>query len=222
MKTILALELSSPEAGGALFRGSGLLGSFVLRGKRSPSDHWWWDLQALFSEDGPAPSELDAIAVGTGPGSFAGIRSALAGALGLALPGNLPVLGYGSAFIIAVGLSSTHPGTPLAVVGDARRGRFWAARFDTPPAPANAAGDFVLCPPEELHRHLPADALVVTPEWERIGATLHERLPRHNVFPGPCYPDALTLGKLAAARPDLAQPRPQPIYIHPPTRPARR
>ena len=60
---------------------------------------------------------VDRIVVGTGPGSFAGIRSALAFAQGYALGRRCEVLGLPSACALAGdGL--------LAVVGDARRGCF--------------------------------------------------------------------------------------------------
>ena len=67
---------------------------------------------------------VDRIVVGTGPGSFAGVRAALAFAQGYALGRpQCEVFGLPSACALA-------GEGRLAVVGDARRGQFWVALFD--------------------------------------------------------------------------------------------
>ena len=99
---------------------------------------------------------VDRIVVGTGPGSFAGIRSAIAFAQGYALGRNCEVLGLPSPCAVAAkvftalgtvpipptGSVPTNPTgtvpipstgsvpTRLAVVGDARCGKLWIAVFD--------------------------------------------------------------------------------------------
>ena len=83
---------------------------------------------------------VDRIVVGTGPGSFAGIRSAIAFAQGYALGRNCEVLGLPSPCAVAakvftaMGTVPTQPaGTVpnrLAVVGDARCGKLWIVVFD--------------------------------------------------------------------------------------------
>ena len=69
----------------------------------------------------------DRIVVGIGPGSFAGIRSALAFAKGYAVGRDCEVTGLPSACAL-VGPEDLD--RPLAVVGDARQGKFWVALFD--------------------------------------------------------------------------------------------
>ena len=66
------------------------------------------------------------IVVGTGPGSFAGIRSAIAFAQGFALGRKCEVLGLPSPCAVAAQVYAGAKGGdfPLAVVGDARRGKF--------------------------------------------------------------------------------------------------
>ena len=66
---------------------------------------------------------VERIVVGTGPGSFAGIRSALAFAQGYALATNCEVLGLPSACALA-------GEGRIAVIGDARQGKAWVALFD--------------------------------------------------------------------------------------------
>ncbi|MBQ0032923.1 MAG: hypothetical protein KBT68_08990, partial [bacterium] len=79
---------------------------------------------------------VERIVVGTGPGSFAGIRSALAFAQGYALGRKCEVLGLPSACAIAAQIYAENPlsdstsSLHLAVVGDARQGKAWVALFD--------------------------------------------------------------------------------------------
>lgn len=62
---------------------------------------------------------LKAIVIGTGPGSYTGVRISIAAAYGVALSRSVPVNGVPS--IAALGDES------YAVIGDARRGKFYAA-----------------------------------------------------------------------------------------------
>ena len=101
---------------------------------------------------------VDRIVVGTGPGSFAGIRSALAFAQGYALARpSCEVFGLPSACALA-------GEGPLAVVGDARRGRFWIALFDG----FRMERDVFQVDVEGLSSAVPPDCMVTTPDADRI------------------------------------------------------
>ncbi len=69
------------------------------------------------------------IAVNHGPGSFTGLRSAVAAARGLALAAGLPVLAVGSLEALAAAVPSYASGTLVAAM-DARRGQVYAQAFD--------------------------------------------------------------------------------------------
>ena len=80
---------------------------------------------------------VERIVVGTGPGSFAGIRAALAFAQGYALGRPCEVLGLPSPCAVAAQFYLSNRVRPyqiskssLAVVGDARRGKLWIALFN--------------------------------------------------------------------------------------------
>ena len=74
----------------------------------------------LFAETAWARTSLDRIAVGTGPGSFTGIRVGLALAKGIGLGLDRPVLGIGSLRAMCRGVPRNLPGTRCAVL-DGRR-----------------------------------------------------------------------------------------------------
>lgn len=81
--------------------------------------------------------QLDAIAVGVGPGSFTGLRAGIALSVGLGLGLNVPVYGISSLTLLAGALASaavgpSHANTAPELVGallDARRGEFFFAAF---------------------------------------------------------------------------------------------
>jgi tRNA threonylcarbamoyladenosine biosynthesis protein TsaB len=73
------------------------------------------DVDALLREAGAEPGDLDAIAVGIGPGSFTGVRIGVATARGLSLALGIPVAGVSTLDALAAGAPGALP------VIDARR-----------------------------------------------------------------------------------------------------
>ena len=118
MKT-LVIDRSTDVQSLALIDGDSVVASSVLAGADCRSGDW-----TLRVEEFLAGAEIGRIVVGTGPGSFAGIRAALAFAQGYAIGSGCEVLGLPSPCAFA------KEGEPLAVVGDARQGKYWIALFD--------------------------------------------------------------------------------------------
>ena len=71
-------------------------------------------------------SDLDAIAVGRGPGTFTGLRIGVATARALAKANGLPLRGVSSLAALAAGM----PGGLRLPAIDARRGELYAALYD--------------------------------------------------------------------------------------------
>ena len=71
-------------------------------------------------------SDLNWIAVGIGPGSFTGIRIAMAFAQGLAMPRNIPLHGF-TAFSALLLSCESQPGQLLVAAIPSNSGRFYAA-----------------------------------------------------------------------------------------------
>ena len=73
------------------------------------------DVDALFRRGGVRPAQLEALVVGTGPGSFTGLRMGLASARALSLALDVPVAGVSTLAALAAGSPGALP------VIDARR-----------------------------------------------------------------------------------------------------
>ena len=146
------------------------------------------------------------IVVGTGPGSFAGIRSALAFAQGYALGTKCEVLGLPSACALA-------GEGRLAVVGDARQGKIWIAFFNG----FNLERDVFQVDESELKGAIPADYVVVTPDAKRLDAFLRETF--GDRYLGGRAPTSEGLRRFAEANPAILKPEPLPIYLNPAVRP---
>jgi tRNA threonylcarbamoyladenosine biosynthesis protein TsaB len=107
---ILAFDTATEAATSALVDDGELLAERVSRAQTLLED-----VDALLRQGGAHPRDLDALAVGIGPGSFTGLRIGLAAARGLALSLGLPGSGVST-------LEALRAGAPGALpVVDARR-----------------------------------------------------------------------------------------------------
>ena len=84
--------------------------------------------EAAMGQAGLDYRDLHAIAVNHGPGSFTGVRSAVAAARGFALAASLPVLGVSGLEALA-GLIDPSGNALVMVAIDARRGQVYAQTF---------------------------------------------------------------------------------------------
>jgi len=82
-------------------------------------------VQSLFEDADIQASDLEKIAVCTGPGSFTGLRVGLSLAKGLALPHNIPVVGI-SGLEVWARMADPLSNKSLMICADVRRGElFW-------------------------------------------------------------------------------------------------
>jgi tRNA threonylcarbamoyladenosine biosynthesis protein TsaB len=95
---ILAFDTATSVATSALVRDGDVLGERVSTAVRVLED-----VDALLRDARVEPSELDALAVGIGPGSFTGVRMGLAAARGIAFSLGLPVAGVSTLDALAAG-----------------------------------------------------------------------------------------------------------------------
>jgi tRNA threonylcarbamoyl adenosine modification protein YeaZ len=141
-------------------------------------------LEELLAEAGVGWADLGALAVGTGPGNFTGVRISVAAARGLALGLGIPAVGVTRLEALAYGLPR-----PLAVIEDAKRGQVYVQLF-TPEGAGPA--------------HL-ADRLV--PACPATGSAAGEGAL------SPAMPLAEAIARIGATRATTRQPRPAPFYL---------
>jgi tRNA threonylcarbamoyladenosine biosynthesis protein TsaB len=103
------------------------------------------------AEAGVAPAQLDAIAVGVGPGSFTGLRIGLATAKGIAFAARRPLWAVSSLAALALDLADACDAALLIPALDARRGEIFVGLYRRDPAlRLSAAAPERVLPPAEL------------------------------------------------------------------------
>ena len=90
--TILAFDTSAAHCAAALLWGDGQIAAHQEDMSRGQGERLMGLLEEVLQQEGFAWSDLDAIAVGVGPGNFTGIRIAVSAARGLALGLGIPVI----------------------------------------------------------------------------------------------------------------------------------
>lgn len=122
---ILGIETSTPRAGVALSRDSRLVASATLGLGRGHAEFTAPAISFLLEQAQIALSDLDAIAVGTGPGLFTGMRVGIITGELIATALEIPIVGVSSLDLIArqAGIA---PDPIIAVVDARRREVFWA------------------------------------------------------------------------------------------------
>jgi tRNA threonylcarbamoyladenosine biosynthesis protein TsaB len=128
---LLALDTSTRQASTALCTEDILLGEYTWQVGNNHSVELLERIQRLVAECGFDMPAIEAIAVATGPGSFNGLRVALATAKTLSFSLNLPLIGVTTLDIIAAHQRQWRG--PLCAVLEAGRGELYAAcyLFDT-------------------------------------------------------------------------------------------
>jgi tRNA threonylcarbamoyl adenosine modification protein YeaZ len=141
-------------------------------------------LEEVLAEAGLGWQDLTALAVGTGPGNFTGVRIAVAAARGLALGLGIPAVGVTRLEALAHGLPR-----PVIVIEDARRSQAYVQLFT--PGGAGVA-------------HL-VDR--VKPVCPATGSAAGE-----GALP-PAMPLVEAIARIAADRAATPQPSPAPFYL---------
>jgi tRNA threonylcarbamoyl adenosine modification protein YeaZ len=190
---LLALEFSTETASLALLTDGTVVASRPVDAGHRRSQ-WLFDaVEELWMGAGWSLADVDAFAVGRGPGAYTGLRVSLTAANGWALPEHKPVWTVSSAAALAAAEWAEHPEAAEVVAwGMARRGTIWAGRFKRAGEHAvKPAGDWQLLPAGQ-------EGSI----WPEARWTAPERRPR-----------AEWVGRLFFAGDDSEAL--QPIYLHP-------
>lgn len=222
---VLALELSTAEKSVALGTASGKVYERIWYEDRSRPDPLYEMLSEVRADSGLRWDDLAGILIGRGPGQYSGMRAAAAAAQGLALPGGLPVTGISSGAAQAWRMFREPPQAEkaIAVLGDARRDRWWMGLFEMQGDALQPVLDWDLYTEDDLVSTVTAHkGYAVTSDWDRCSELLQAMFFGENsLHQGAFFPRASDLLSLHALREELgedAEP-PLPIYLHPPVAP---
>lgn len=208
---ILALDCSTEYCSVALLEGE----KIVVRDEHAEQRHSERVLamvDAVLITSAVKLSDLSAIAFGSGPGSFTGLRIATGVAQGLAFGANVPVIPVPTLLALA---HATQQDRVLAVL-DARMGEVYAAAYERIDGEWRTVFAPCLCKP---------DAVPLLPDglWNGVGSgfaaygeALHKRFATQlGAMDAACYPHAREIARLALDRLHEACPAEQalPLYI---------
>ncbi|MEZ5400778.1 MAG: tRNA (adenosine(37)-N6)-threonylcarbamoyltransferase complex dimerization subunit type 1 TsaB [Bryobacteraceae bacterium] len=150
---ILAIDTSTPVAGFALVSPS----ETIVRALESSDGHaqkLFLEIESLLAEAGARLQDIECFAAGAGPGSFTGVRVALAAAKGLAHALERPACAVSNLAALAwFGTKALR-----APVLDARRGEVYGAVYD---ADLNLVREECVTPLDRFLAGVPAEAEVI-------------------------------------------------------------
>ena len=154
-------------------------------------------IEALLAEAGLSAGQLDAIAVGRGPGAFTGVRIAMGIAQGIAFAADRPVAPVSTLAALALGAARATGAVRIAAALDARMGEVYWGLYAVNSYEAELLGEERVCAPEAVAA--PSGAWFGAGSgWAVYAEALAQRLTVSG-WRGDCYPRAGDIARLAAA-----------------------
>lgn len=211
---ILALDTTTIAGSCALIREGRVVREEASDASQPQATRLPRDLMALLDRETVALSEIDAFAVGIGPGSFTGLRVGIATMQGLAVATGKPLFGASALDALAAVAGTGRVATWV----DAWRGEVYAALYEA----GREAEPPVVARPDDLVRHLAGQETLFTGD----GAAVHRETIRAVLgdlarFTEPVAP--LLAGAMAGLAADAfragGRPRPhaiRPLYVRRP------
>jgi len=215
---ILALDTSMGVCSAAVLRTAASGHTQVLREAgmmRGHAEALMPMVEAVLTEADLSPRDLDMIASTQGPGSFTGVRIAIAAARGLALTSRAALFGTDSLTVMARRAlrEGLDPGGPFAVAVDARRDMVYLGLFG--PDGTRLDGP-MLCTPTDAVARLPRDLVLAVGNGADLLAEAAAAQDRalDGTLPD-LQPGAMALAELAAESPNRTEIL-RPLYLRPP------
>jgi tRNA threonylcarbamoyladenosine biosynthesis protein TsaB len=201
---LLAFDTATPAVTVALHDGAGVIAQESAVGARRHGELLAASIASVLSSSGAAAADLTAIAVGTGPGPYTGLRAGLVTARVLGSALGIPVDGVCTLDVIAQSAAGGAGGREFIVATDARRRQVYWARY-SPDARRR-------CDPQvSAPAQLPASCPVAGE-----GPALYPELAADPI--GPRYPSAGQLAVYSAKRLAAGTPAApaDPLYLRRP------
>lgn len=215
---LLAIDTATEACSAAVLDGETLVERYQL----APRAHNRLILPMIeeaLAECGLAKRQLDAIAFGSGPGSFTGLRIAAGVAQGLALGLDLPVLPISTLAALALDAMASEPAPSVFACIDARMDEvYWGVYVGLPDGGIRLAGNELVCAPETAPVATDMAGVGTGSGWAahadalsgRVGSRLRAVLPDR-------YPRAAAIVRLGAVElrrgGGLDPAQAQPVYL---------
>lgn len=232
---LLAISTSTPRGSAALFHDAGprpaeaplitaasliaapdadgrLLAAAAYVDLRGHAERIFGAIDEVLAASGLPRAAIGAIGCDVGPGSFTGVRVAVATAKGIALALAIPTAGVTSLEAMAAAAfaqGAAAPGDLLVAMIDAKKDEVFLAAFDAPAAPP-------LLAPQHLPRDAAFDAIARLAAGRRIvvAGEVAEQIallrPHRARGDGLDFPDATWIGRLALGRLGAGAGAPRP------------
>lgn len=198
---ILAVEFSSDQRSVAILNGGDVLGRAEETGGRTARAFGL--IERALSEAKLEREAIECIAVGIGPGSYAGIRASIALAQGWQLARGIRLLGISSVECLAAQALAAGITGPITIAIDAQRNEFYCTSYDLTSQQCSLSSPLRLVSSDDALAHAAHSHMIVWPN-------LQQRFPQSRVL----LPDAAMLGQLAATRTDFINGAAlEPIYL---------
>jgi tRNA threonylcarbamoyladenosine biosynthesis protein TsaB len=206
---ILALEFSSPQRSAALVQAShspAKIVEYEAVESGAHSNKPFEMIEEVLRQSGIEREQVERLAIGLGPGSYAGIRGSIALAQGWQLGAETPIQGVSSAECVAAQAHAEGVTGGIAVVIDAQRGEFYLACYELTSGGWREVEPLGLASAAKVSEREQHGDLLVGPEvlnWFPKGRTV--------------FPRAATLGRLALDQTNFISGEDlQPIYLRTP------
>lgn len=201
---LLAFDTATPAVTVALHDGVHVLAESASVDARRPGESLASSIDKVLAGAGMTRRDITAVAVGTGPGPYTGLRAGLVTARVLGSALGIPVYGVCTLDIIARDAAAAAGGAEFVVATDARRKELYWARYS---ATGQRLTEPAVSAPADIGAGCPAAGTgpVLYPAW--LGVRIV-----------PEYPAASTLALLTAQRLAVGQPllEPEPLYLRKP------
>jgi len=214
--TILALEFSSPQRSVAVARAGQVPGEVIETGAGPPPNRGAGAsfrgtsttgafnlIEAALREGKLEREQIETLAVGLGPGSYTGVRVALAMAQGWQLACGIKLSGVSSMDLLAAQAQVERIFGRVNVVVDAQRTEFYLATYEISARGWNVIEPLRIVTAEEIRSRAVAREIITGPEvtrWFSDGRTI--------------FPRAATLARLAVQQDrSVGGEALEPIYL---------
>jgi tRNA threonylcarbamoyl adenosine modification protein YeaZ len=160
-------------------------------------------IEMALQQAGFERSDIACLAIGRGPGSYTGIRAAIALAQGWQLARDIHLLGIGSVACLATQAQAQGRRGRIHIAIDAQRHEFYLATYEVGTESVEQIMPLRLAAFDEVAQLAQSGAMLIGPEVDRW-------FPQARVM----FPEAATLACLAATRSDFAPgEKLEPIYL---------